>query len=272
MYPKNNLFKTYIKNNSTDTHLSPRLPDFSKKYTLKIINTAINCCDRWDNFLDIGAGNGHYSIALLDRFKNGCAVEPNIENEDLHKIEKKYTNYKIYEDYIENIKFDNKFDFIFMSDLFEHIPVDNIEKFISDIAEVQNRGGVVYILTPNTLFTGPAEKSEIHYKKHKDGHYKHYTRKEIKKILKKFDYKLIFATYEEAPLKMWYKNLLHRFSHKDNVLIKKSEIYKILSLPIIYIMRLFFLSASNFVYKNEIKNKDNALDTLTNTMIFKKIK
>lgn len=272
MYPKNNLFKIYIKNNSTDTHLSPRLPDFSKKYSFTIINAAINCCDKWNNFLDIGAGNGHYSIPLLHKFKNGVAVEPNINNEAIYKIKDKYPNYKIYNDYIENIKFENKFDFIFMSDLFEHIPNDKITNFISNISETQSEGGVIYILTPNTFFTGPAEKSDIHHTKHKDGHYKHYTRKEIEKILAKFNYKLILATYEESPLKMFYKNLLHRFSYRDNVLVKRNKFYKIFSRPIIFIVKLIFQFFSYFIYINELKNKDNKINTLTNTMIFKKIK
>ncbi|EKD85768.1 MAG: hypothetical protein ACD_37C00628G0002, partial [uncultured bacterium] len=79
MYPENNLYNIYIKNYFSLT--SPqKFPDITKQFTLDSMSRAINCCEQWGSFLDIGAGSGHYSLPLLFKFKKGTAVEP-VNNE-----------------------------------------------------------------------------------------------------------------------------------------------------------------------------------------------
>ena len=55
------------------------------------------------------------------------------------------------------------FDFVLLMDVFEHI--SNIESFVGKLATIQKNGGVLYIITPNPIFCGPAEKSELFYTK-----------------------------------------------------------------------------------------------------------
>lgn len=68
MYTKNNIYPTYIRN-LNEKEYSSDIPDITKKRTLHILNTAINCCEDWETALDIGGGNGHYSLSLTEKFK-----------------------------------------------------------------------------------------------------------------------------------------------------------------------------------------------------------
>ena len=221
MYPEKNLYKIYKKSLVSD-RFSIRLPDFSKRLCLEIMNTAINCCDKWDNFLDVGANTGNYSIPLLQKFKNGTAVEVE-PNKTLTSVALKYKNLTVYNDYIQNMSTEQSFDFVLLSDVFEHIPIKDIQLFIDKISSIQEIGGVAYISMPNPFFCGPAEKSAIHYTKHNHGHHKHYTKEETVALWEENGYKLIFHCYEYHQLRQLLEKLFWRFSIKDNFLYNKSS-------------------------------------------------
>ena len=174
MYPEKDLYKIY-KENIEEKLFSGRIPDVTKKRTLEVMNFAINCCDSWGSSLDVGSGTGHYSIPLLFKFKKSAVVEIS-KHEEHEYLKNKYSNFEYYNNFIEQIEFKEKFDFVLLADIFEHI-ID-IDKFIEQVSNLQNEGGVVYILTPNSLFCGPAEQSGIYYIKYKDGHIKHYLKKQ----------------------------------------------------------------------------------------------
>ena len=77
----------------------------------------------------------------------------------------KFNNLSFETKYIEDLKIDNFFDFVMLIDIFEHI--EDIKTFIDQVAHLQTTGGVVYIVTPNPLYCGPAVEGEIYYKRSK---------------------------------------------------------------------------------------------------------
>lgn len=268
MYPKKDLYTIY-KKNVYDKVFSNRIPDITKKRTLDVMNLAINCCEKWGNSLDVGGGSGHYSIPLLFKFKKSVVVEVSKHGEHEY-LKNRYPNFEYHNDFIEQIEFKEKFDFILLADIFEHI-VD-VTKFIGQITNLQNDGGVMYILTPNPLFCGPAEQSGIYYTRHKDGHHKHYTKQEVIKIMNKHHYEPIYIGYEEGPLRQRVKRIVRGLSRRDKNLGDKFFVYrKIISPMLSIIYNPLLLLTEFYVYKDEYSNKNNSENMMSTTYIFKKI-
>lgn len=269
MYPKNNLYKIY-KKNIYEKNFSRSIIDVTNKRTLDIINLAINCCEQWQSSLDIGGGSGHYSVPLLYKFKKVVVVEV-AKHEEHEYYENRYSNFEYHNKFIEEIEFKEKFDFILLADIFEHIT--DINNFVEQVANLQNDGGVVYILTPNPLFCGPAEQSGIYYTRHKDGHYKHYLVSEVVKIMNKRDYELVYMEYEESLLRQYLKRIIKGFSRRDIYLSNKFLTYKKLIAPLLSVVYTPLLTLVEFfVCKNEEKNKDNIEKMMSVVFIFKKNK
>ncbi len=268
MYPKNDLYEVY-KNNFDDAISLHRPVDVTKKRTLEVMNLAINCCEHWGASLDVGGGTGHYTIPLLHKFKKSVVVE--VQNLPDHEfLKNKYSNFEYYNDFIENIDFKEKFDFILLVDIFEHI-VD-VNSFIKQVSELQNKGGVVYILTPNPLFCGPAEQSDIYYTRHENGHQKHYLADEIIKIMKGCDYEIIYTSYEESLLRQFPREKIQSISRNDKVLSERFYIYRKVISPVVnFVCSLLSPFVESYTYKSEIKHKDNKENTRAVAYIFKKI-
>jgi len=268
MYPQNNLYSIY-KKNVHEKNFSPRIPDVTNKRTLDFMNLAINCCENWGSSLDIGGGSGHYTAPLLFKFKNAVVVDV-AKYEEHEYLKKRYQNFEYHNKFIEQIEFKEKFDFILLADIFEHI-VD-INLFIEQVSELQNKGGVVYILTPNPLFCGPANQSEIFYTKHLDGHQKHYLKIEVENIMKQHAYELVYFGYEESIIRQKVRRYIRGFSRRDELLSNKFFIYKKIIAPMLslgYSSILFFVEY--LVHNVEYKNKNNAELMLSAAYIFKKI-
>lgn len=272
MYQKNDLYKVYKKYVKND-RLSDRLPDVGKKYTLDIINKAINSCENWNNFLDIGACGGHYSIALLHKFKNGVAVEAT-PNEQLLGLAKEYKNLTVKTGFIQKINFTEKFDFVLMADVFEHIPLVDMGEFTKKISTIQDVGGVIYILTPNPLFCGPASTSGMFHNGGKfdhEGHYKHYLPNEILSHFKKFNYEMVFDSYEEGILKNILKRYIFSLSIRDRR-YSNNKIYRIISLIPVYLIKIAFMIMGRIIYWNEWKNRKNDFNSMSYVVVLKKTK
>src|SRR5260221_371549 len=60
-YPANDLYKFYTRY-AVDTWLSPRIKDHTLRRSISLLNRAMNCCETWNTFLDVGAGSGRISI------------------------------------------------------------------------------------------------------------------------------------------------------------------------------------------------------------------
>lgn len=271
MYQSNNLAEMFFKLSKSD-RLSYRLPDYTKITTLYYMNRAINCCDNWDNFLDIGAFDGHYSVPLLKKFNTGTAVEID-NNQNLISLKNEFENFTPIIGTLNNIKANIKFDFILMADIFEHIPLKEIKEFCLHTSNLQDVGGVIYILTPNPIFCGPATKSSLFHgindNKH-HGHQKHYLKQEIVNLLSPHNYDLIFSEYEESAFRQFVKKIIYGFSIRDNK-FNKSIIYRLISPIFIYPLKFFLYILGSSCHKIELSKSNSKFEMMSQILVFKKI-
>jgi len=150
MYVKNDLFKIYLSS-------SGMVKDYFEVKKIKNLNFTLNVCESWNSFIDIGTSDGFVSELLIKKgFENGVAVEVDF-NKELAERANQYNNLIILSEYIQNIEFKKTFDLAVMRDLFEHIPLSEMKGFCKKVSSIQTQGGVVYMLTPNPFYCGPAE-------------------------------------------------------------------------------------------------------------------
>jgi 2-polyprenyl-3-methyl-5-hydroxy-6-metoxy-1,4-benzoquinol methylase len=265
MYPLHDLYEIYI--DRINVHrFSDVLPDVSKKITLEQMNFAINVCDKWDHCMDIGGGTGHYLAALAGKFKRATLVEVETLTEHAELL-KRYTNITIFHEYIEKFQADEKVDFILLADLFEHIP--DIKTFVTQLASLQEENGVVYIMTPNAIFCGPAPESGLYHTHHPNGHIKQYTTKEVTRLMNSAGYELEQVLFEEAPLRQTLKRILYALSRRDKNW--GGNIFYQIIRPIFLIFSfIIFWLIERVIYRSEINNRNNPLSTKTQDLIFKK--
>ena len=272
MYKKNDLFELYLKYSKND-RFSQRLPDLTKKYTIEVMNIAINLCTKWDNFLDIGACSGHYSIPLLHKFRKGTAVEAT-PNDFLTNLTKEYKNFSVQTGFVQKINFKEKFDFVLMADIFEHIPENDLSSFMIKLNSIQDNNGIVYVLTPNPLFCGPAYESKIFHNGGKldhEGHYRHYHPNELNRIFMAHGYERLLESYEEGIIRNFFKRYIFSISIRDKR-YSNNYLYKITSPLFIWIAKIAFAVVGSIVYRDEFFNRKNDLHTMSYVAIFKKIK
>lgn len=266
MYPKIDLYNIYA-DRLVENNFSALLPDVTKKRTLENINHAINVSDNWDTCMDIGGGTGHYLAALASKFKQAILVE--VEELDEQKTyENKFNNFKVIHSYIEQYKTDKKIDFILLADLYEHIP--DIRSFVAQLSDLQEPGGVVYIMTPNPIRCGPAPESGLYHTRHPNGHIKQYTTQEIARLMENYGYTLLFKLYEEAPFRQKVKHFIYALSRRDKMWQKK--IWFQLFRPVLLLIALPLLPILEYlVYRSETKHNQNELLNLTQCLVFKKM-
>jgi SAM-dependent methyltransferase len=268
MYTPRDLFKLY-KKYSLNEEYSRKVPDVTKKRTIEVMNMAINCCESWGHSLDIGAGSGSYTAPLLRKFKQ-CTVVDVVPFKEYPRFKKEFPNfdYKIGE--FETLSFTEKFDFILLADIFEHIP--DIKAFMAKIAGLQNKGGVVYIMTPNPLFCGPAETSSLFYKRNPYGHQKHYLPFEVKEVVEKAGYVLVNMSYEEANARRkWGRRIVLGLSRRDRRWSDASAIYRGAIGPSCRaILKPFLWLIEKIIYRNELKHAQDSESTMSAVYIFKK--
>lgn len=265
MYPEHDLYRHY-KKHAVHSQFSSALPDVTKRVTLENMNYAINVADKWDTCLDIGGGSGHYLAGLAQKFKKAILVE--VQNLPEHEILKKnLPNVEIFHSYIEKCNISEKVDFILLADLYEHIP--NIQDFVTKLSFLQTTGGVVYIMTPNPVYCGPAPESGIYHTQHTNGHIKQYTQHEIMDLMSKNGYSLVLRLYEEAPFRQKAKKFIFALSRRDKnwnnhfwyVFIR--PIFLLFTMPCVWLL-------DKLTHRSEIKHQHNELVTLTQDLVFKK--
>jgi len=267
MYPDLSLYKSYLERNA-DNSRSPRFPDVTKKATIEYMNYAANICEKWDSFLDIGGGTGHYSAGLSALFKGGTVIEVERHDEQLAQA-KRNPNIRFANQMIEDYADQKVVDFILLADVFEHIR--QIDAFASHLSRLQEKGGVVYIMTPNPIFCGPAPESTIHHTRHANGHIKHYTRSEICSIMSREGYELVFAAYDESRFRESVKGLIRGLSRRDQKL-RSNRILRILS-PLVSPFALALrLVAQPMVYRVEKRIRNDEFKGRTQNLAFKKMR
>lgn len=266
MYPKIDLYKIYLGSLVT-SQFSTVLPDVTKKHTLENINYAINVTDKWDVCMDVGGGSGHYLAAIASKFKKAILIEvQKLPEQEIYR--KKIENIEVVNSYIEEYNSKQKVDFILLADLYEHIP--EIENFIIQLSSLQENGGVIYIMTPNPIYCGPAPESGLYYTRHPNGHIKQYTTYEITKLMNKYGYQLILKLNEEAPFRQRAKHFIFAISKRDEKWRKQfwfqiiRPLFLLFALPVLKILEYL-------TYKSEIKYRYNELVTMTQDLVFKKV-
>jgi SAM-dependent methyltransferase len=267
MYQENDLYKHY-KERLLDGEFSSFLPDVTTKITLNHMNSAINLCKRWNSSLDIGSGNGHYLAGLSSKFKKNIGVEiDKLPNQKI--LEEKYKNINFLNIPIENYSGKEKFDFIILMDLFEHI--HDIKVFMAHISKLQDKDGILYIVTPNPLFCGPAEESAIYYKKGDyHGHVDHYTKDEIIAICEHAGYKVEFYVYEETKLRDTLRRYVKGISRRDQKWSKLVSYQLIRPFALFIINNLLFSLIEKICFLKEKNSEKDIFNTRSFVITLKK--
>ncbi len=243
------------------------MPDVTKKATLDHINYAINLCDTWDAALDVGCGNGHYIAALAAKFKHAVGVDI-----DIHSGQKiladTYPNITFFNGPIEKYAKSKHFDFVLLMDIFEHI-VD-IVPFMKQISHVQEAGGIVYIVTPNPIFCGPASQSDIFYKKSGYlGHIKHYTKNEVVDICRQAGYEVELSFYEETKLHAKLYTLMRGISRRERAFSQK-KLYRLVRPIVLFLLKPIVSSIEKICFRNEMQHSNDIFATRSLCVIVKK--
>lgn len=266
MFPSVNLYELYT-GHIEEEDFSSAIPDVTKQRTLESMQVAVRCAEDWNAALDIGGGTGHYSIPLLHIFSKVTLVEPDLLDE--HAIlEKRYENFTVLHDFIEDAIIPEKQDFILLADIFEHVP--DVESFIAKLATLQNSGGVIYILTPNPLCCGPSVRSGISCAiSGSHGHIRHYFKHEVEDILTKSGYLLVHHSFEEAPLRTRVRTWIRGISRRDKRW-SRNCIYRFVS-PIVHtLLKPLIIFLARVVYQNEYAHRHDAEHSKASVYIFKK--
>lgn len=262
------LYKRYLnlfKQQNIVTGFSSRVPDYGVRYSISKLEKAISFSKK-NSFLDVGAGLGRMSVLLASScFKTGYSIEVKVDKPSWKQILEKHKNINLIEGLLqENIgvlKSKEKINFVVLSEVFEHIPLTDVESFLGSLHEVLDEDGIVFLTTPNLVVQGPAEKSVRWYKKVPFGHHKHYKFDELKDILDKHGFKIIFNSFEGSFFKRnFYNRFYYPFSRLDQKLLVSKKIpkflnnlYKYFSYPFIPIIKGFFWSLAKVVYFYENK-------------------
>jgi len=267
MYPPHDLYYHY-RANMVQPPFSIGIFDQTKRFTLDRLNLAINLCERWQHAMDIGGGNGHYLSALSKKFSHSTLVEvSHFPEHDTYTS--CYPTTTIVRSLIENYQGDGSADFILLADLFEHIP--DIKPFVSKLNTLQPVGGVVYIMTPNPLYCGPAPESGIYHTHHPYGHQKHYTQQEIVSLMSEAGYELETSWFEESPRRQWYKRIMSGLERREQRWRHRLW-YAPLRPLFVGIGNLISSFSGIFAYRSEYANQQNPFVTLTQDLVFKKRK
>ena len=157
--------------------------------------------------LEIGSGNGETLIELEKLNFQTTGIEPDLKNvEHLRKILKKS---KIIQSNIENLDIDEKFDFIWMSHVFEHLS-DPIS-FLNNIKKNTNKNYFLFIEVPNVTKKNDYRTFTV------VPHAYNYSGTALQNILQKTGYKIISCDYFGPPTKLngGINKIYRKISKKD---------------------------------------------------------
>ena len=275
------LYKTYLnlwKNSTVNAGFSPRLPDYGTKYWLECLQKALPVGAR-KTFLDIGAGDGRLSLLLLTAYHpEGAALEVQVNAHAWKPIVDRYNQFSLktglLQETMQELVGKQEFDFILLSEVFEHIPPADVQDFLKNLRPLLSQDGTVFLTTPNRVARGPAETSAEWHEKQPYGHYKHYTHDEMQELLSAAGFKIEWRAFEcHSFKKTFYNKWFYPLSRLDGRVLgaKKispfvKELYRWGSLPFIVPAQAASWTCAQAVYTIEkhFSNERNA-----DTMIFK---
>jgi hypothetical protein len=269
-------YKNFFNNGILSTGFSPRFPDYAEKYKLFLLEHALSYVPK-NCFLDIGAGSGRLSVLLISNyFTKGIALEVVPDKSIWNYILQQHKSLILMPGLLQEmlpifIKDNIKVDFIILSELFEHIPLKDIDTFIINLTQILSDTGKIYLTTPNSIVQGAAEKSSRWYEKQPYGHHKHYNLKELESLFSNYGFKIDWHSFESSYIKRHlYNKLFYKTSRLDQKLLESKKlpliirkIYKAVSYPIILPIKLFFWILAQLVYWCEQKfNSENNSETI----------
>ncbi|MDA3789404.1 MAG: class I SAM-dependent methyltransferase [Desulfobacula sp.] len=113
-----------------------------------------------DRLLDIGCGNGAYTMHMASDFKSVDAIDVEPNRLKIFRQENKFDNVTIYDMSADEMNFDDEtFDAITAIEVVEH--VNNLANVLNEVHRVLKRGGVVCLnYTEPFLAVGTARISD----------------------------------------------------------------------------------------------------------------
>lgn len=266
MFPEKDLYRLY-KKHVREEEFSSAIPEVTKKRTLELMNVAVQCAEDWKLAVDIGGGNGHYSVPLIHKFGQVLLIEPDVLPEHTH-LEQEHTNFSVIHSFIEDAEMPASPDLILLADLFEHVP--DVEGFIAKLSSLQSKGGVIHIMTPNPVSCGPAIRSGIHHSlAGSHGHIRHYFKNEVEDILARHGYYLIHHSYEESPLRAPMRQMVRGISRRDKRWSRWFP-YRLVR-PLVHLALTPLITlVESLVYTTEYAHRDDIEKCLSSVFIFKK--
>ena len=162
-----------------------------RSWSLKEVSNNINSIinkNNYMNILELGAGYGSTLIDLINKnkSKNFFCLE---QNKSYISIIKKRTNAKVYKS-LKNIN--KKFDIIYGIHFIEHL--EKPISFLKDLKKILNKGGALFMVTPNhdDFYMATLPKSNLQKYKtfiYHAAHPYYYNKKSLNYILNKSGFK-----------------------------------------------------------------------------------
>lgn len=134
----------YYQNNHAN---QSELVENDDSFYINLYNKGLDLIDKQtkvDNILDIGCSSGVFLDTAKKREWNTHGVELNRREFELAKKK----NHKVYNELLENIEFDKKFDTISMWDVFEHIK--DGEDYLTQMKNLLTEDGVIFLQIPSS--------------------------------------------------------------------------------------------------------------------------
>jgi SAM-dependent methyltransferase len=187
-----------MKFNSDSKKVLEELAD-TKNYYNWILDSFSNYLG--ENLLEVGAGNGNFLKATLDRFKfsSALALEPDLELfKDLKNNTKRYSSLKILPNFSSDLEKSlvSGIDTIIYNNVLEHIQDD--QKELSIAFNLLKKGG--HILTFSPAMPSLYSQFDISV-----GHYRRYTLQEMKQKMLKAGFEIKQAYYFDfVGSLVWY--------------------------------------------------------------------
>ncbi|HUT22276.1 MAG TPA: class I SAM-dependent methyltransferase [Candidatus Bipolaricaulota bacterium] len=193
------------------------IPDEYEKKIMEKIS-----CHAGSILLDFGAGYGRYLDVFSKYFEKKNLYGMEIDKDALKELERKGYNCYEADPNRPEIPFENDFfDYIFTSNVIEHIPKAQYHGYLREFHRVLKGGGTLIIGTPNY----PAKRFYDIAKAFKTGQFKYYFFDDPTHVNKLYynrlenDLKKIFPTVELNPTYILLENKIKWINNHRNQLI-----------------------------------------------------
>jgi SAM-dependent methyltransferase len=169
--------------------------------------------NNWNNFLEIGSGNGYVSNLLLNNglVGKGCDLNASAceNNQQINQESISVGKYEVLNTDFMDINYSSKFDLIISCMVIEHIESIPLAHFINNCKELLSENGSLVLMVPSGMKYWGVE-DEI------AGHIKRYEFEDFEKMATQHKLKVVELAGLTYPLSNWLLK-------PSNSLIKKNE-------------------------------------------------